>query len=291
MFYEGKIFRPPSEAKSVILQISVGCKHNACTFCTMYKDKSFRIRSRAEIKEILSVAQAEEPDAERVFLADGDAIALNTDLLTEILDQLYQRFPHLKRVGIYGGPKDILAKSSEELAALKAHGLNIVYLGVESGNEDILRSVCKGVTTNQMIAAGQKVKASGLTLSCTVITGLGGKALSHEHAIDTAHVISQIDPQYLAALTLMIDGDAPLAKAIKDGSFQLLSPFESLKELRTMLGNLKVSNCIFRSNHASNYLSLRATLPDDRDELLQILDSTINNQTIESLRPEYWRGF
>lgn len=291
MFYEGKIFRPPSEAKSVILQISVGCKHNACTFCTMYKDKSFRIRSRAEIKEILSVAQAEEPDAERVFLADGDAIALNTDLLIEILDQLYQRFPHLKRVGIYGGPKDILAKSSEELAALKAHGLNIVYLGVESGNEDILRSVCKGVTTNQMIAAGQKVKASGLTLSCTVITGLGGKALSHEHAIDTAHVISQIDPQYLAALTLMIDGDAPLAKAIKDGSFQLLSPFESLKELRTMLGNLKVSNCIFRSNHASNYLSLRATLPDDRDELLQILDSTINNQTIESLRPEYWRGF
>ncbi|SDG80195.1 radical SAM protein [Desulfosporosinus hippei] len=291
MFYEGKIFRPPSEAKSVILQISVGCKHNACTFCTMYKDKSFRIKSRAEIKDILSVAQAQEPDAERVFLADGDAIAINTDLLTEILDELYQKFPHLKRVGIYGGPKDILAKSSEELAALKAHGLNIVYLGVESGNESILRSVCKGVTTDQMIAAGQRVRASGLTLSCTVITGLGGKALSHEHAIDTAHVISQIDPEYLGALTLMLEEDAPLAKAIKDGSFQVLSPFESLKELRTMLGNLKVSNCIFRSNHASNYLSLRATLPDDRDELLRTLDSTINNHTIESLRPEYWRGF
>lgn len=291
MFYEGKIFRPPSEAKSVILQISVGCKHNACTFCTMYKDKSFRIKSRAEINDILSVAQAQEPDAERVFLADGDAIAINTDLLTEILDQLYQKFPHLKRVGIYGGPKDILAKSSEELATLKAHGLNIVYLGVESGNEGILRSVCKGVTTNQMIAAGQKVRASGLTLSCTVIIGLGGKALSHEHAIDTAHVISQIDPQYLGALTLMLEGEAPLAKAIKDGSFQLLSPFESLKELRTMLGNLKVSNCIFRSNHASNYLPLRATLPEDRDELLQTLDSIINNHTVESLRPEYWRGF
>lgn len=290
MFYEGKIFRPPSEAKSVILQISVGCKHNACTFCTMYKDKSFRIKSRAEIKEILSVAQAQEPDAERVFLADGDAIAINTDLLTEILDQLYQKFPHLKRVGIYGGPKDILAKSSEELATLKAHGLNIVYLGVESGNEGILRSVCKGVTTDQMIAAGQRVRASGLTLSCTVIIGLGGKALSHEHAIDTAHVISQIDPQYLGALTLMLEGEAPLAKAIKDGSFQLLSPFESLKELRTMLGNLKVSNCIFRSNHASNYLPLRATLPEDRDELLQTLDSIINNHTVERLRPEYWRG-
>ncbi|KGK86647.1 radical SAM protein [Desulfosporosinus sp. HMP52] len=290
MFYEGKIFRPPSEAKSVILQISVGCKHNACTFCTMYKDKSFRIKSRAEIKEILSVAQAQEPDAERVFLADGDAIAINTDLLTEILDQLYQKFPHLKRVGIYGGPKDILSKSSEELATLKAHGLNIVYLGVESGNEGILRSVCKGVTTDQMIAAGQRVRASGLTLSCTVIIGLGGKALSQEHAIDTAHVISQIDPQYLGALTLMLEEDAPLAKAIKDGSFQLLSPFESLKELRTMLGNLKVSNCIFRSNHASNYLPLRATLPEDRDELLKTLDSIINNHTVERLRPEYWRG-
>ncbi|MCB8816274.1 radical SAM protein [Desulfosporosinus shakirovi] len=291
MFYEGKIYRPPSEAKSIILQITVGCQHNACTFCTMYKDKSFRIKSREEINDIISMAHAQDSDAGRIFLADGDAIAVDTLLLIEILDQLYKKFPHLQRVGIYGGPKDILAKSPEELADLKAHGLNIVYLGVESGNDGILKSVCKGVTADQMIAAGQKVKASGLTLSCTVIIGLGGKALSHEHAVDTARVISEIDPQYLGALTLMLDLEAPLAKAIKEGTFQQLSPFESLTELRTLLEALNVSHCVFRSNHASNYLPLRATLPEDRNDLLQTLDSVIKNQTTERLRPEYWRGF
>lgn len=290
MFYEGKIYRPPSEAKSIILQITVGCKHNSCTFCTMYKDKSFRIKSRTEIHEIVSIALAQDSDAERIFLADGDAIAVETPLLIEILDQLYAKFPNLKRVGIYGGPKDILAKSSEELAELKAHGLNIVYLGVESGNEEILKSVCKGVTTDQMIAAGQKLKASDLTLSCTIIIGLGGKALSHQHALDTAHVISAIDPQYLGALTLMLDQEAPLTKMVEEGKFQLLTPFESLTELRTMLEALNVSNCVFRSNHASNYLPLRATLPKDQHILLQTLDSILKNKTTEQLRPEYWRG-
>ncbi|HBV86687.1 MAG TPA: radical SAM protein [Desulfosporosinus sp.] len=290
MFYEGKIFRPPSEAKSIILQITVGCRHNACTFCTMYKDKSFRIKSRTEIHEIIAIAQAQDSDAERIFLADGDAIAVDNSLLIEILDQLYKKFPRLKRVGIYGGPKDILAKSPEELAELKTHGLTIVYLGVESGNEGILSSVCKGVTALEMIEAGQKVKSSGLTLSCTVIIGLGGKAHSHEHATDTAQVISKIDPEYLGALTLMLEPEAPLTKAIKNGSFQILTPFESLSELRTLLSELKVSNCVFRSNHASNYLPLRATLPQDRNALLQTLDSVIDNQTLERLRPDYWRG-
>ena len=290
MFYEGKIYRPPSEAKSIILQITVGCQHNACTFCTMYKDKSFRIKSRAEIDTIITTAHAQDSDAERIFLADGDAIAMNTSLLIEILDQLYQTFPRLKRVGIYGGPKDILAKSAKELADLKAHGLNIVYLGVESGNEVILKSVCKGVTTAQMIAAGQKLKASGLTLSCTVIIGLGGKSLSFEHAIDTARVLSEIDPQYLGALTLMLAPDAPLTKTIKKGIFLPLTPLESLTELRTLLAALNVSHCVFRSNHASNYLPLRATLPEDLNDLLQTLDSVIKDQTLERLRPEYWRG-
>ena len=290
MFYEGKIYRPPSEAKSIILQITVGCQHNACTFCTMYKDKSFRIKSRAEIKDIIATATAQDSDAERIFLADGDAIAVDTSLLIETLDQLYEKFPRLKRVGIYGGPKDILAKSPKELADLKAHGLTMVYLGVESGNEGILTSVCKGVTAEQMIAAGQKVKASGLILSCTVIVGLGGKALSNEHALDTARVISSIDPQYLGALTLMVEPLAPLTKAIERGTFQLLTPFEALTEIRTLLEQLRVTHCVFRSNHASNYLPLRATLPDDRDELLKTLDNVIGNRAIEQLRPEGWRG-
>lgn len=291
MFYEGTIYRPPSEAKSLILQISVGCKHNACTFCTMYKDKKFRIKSRAEINEIIRAACIQDPETERIFLADGDAIALDTPLLTDILDQLYAGFPRLKRVGIYGGPKDILAKSPQELADLKAHGLNIVYLGVESGNEDVLQAVRKGVTAAEMIAAGQKAKASGLILSCTIIIGLGGKALSQAHAVDTARVISAIDPEYLGALTLMLDADAPLLKAINEGSFQLLNPFEALAELRTLLAALKVSHCVFRSNHASNYLPLRATLPEDREKLLETMDQVINNRSADQLRPEYWRGF
>ncbi|KJR45432.1 Fe-S oxidoreductase [Desulfosporosinus sp. I2] len=290
MFYEGTIYRPPSEAKSIILQITVGCQHNACTFCTMYKGKSFRIKSRTEINEIIATAHAQDSDAERIFLADGDAIAVDSLLLIEILDQLYEKFPRLKRVGIYGGPKDILAKSPQELADLKTHGLSIVYLGVESGNEGILKSVCKGVTAEQMIAAGQKLKASGLTLSCTVIIGLGGKALSHEHAVDTARVISEIDPQFLGALTLMVEPRAPLAKEIQRGTFQLLSPFESLSELRTLLVLLNVTHCVFRSNHASNYLPLSATLPDERTALLKTLDSVMENKSLERLRPDYWRG-
>lgn len=290
MFYEGKVYRPPSEAKSIILQITVGCRHNACTFCAMYKDKSFRIKSRAEIKDIIATAIAHDSDAERIFLADGDALAVDTPLLIEILDELYAHFPRLKRVGIYGGPKDILTKSPKELAELNAHGLTMVYLGVESGNEGILNSVCKGVISEQMIAAGQMIKASGLILSCTVIIGLGGKAHSTEHAVDTARVISSIDPQFLGALTLMVEPLAPIVKAIERGTFQLLTPLESLAEIRTLLEHLHVTHCVFRSNHASNYLPLRATLPEDRDELLKTLDSVIKNQAVEQLRPEGWRG-
>jgi Fe-S oxidoreductase len=290
MFYEGTIYRPPSEAKSVILQITVGCKHNACTFCSMYKDKSFRVKSRTEIQEIITVAQANEPDAERVFLADGDAITVDTELLIDILDQLYEKFPHLKRVGIYGGPKDILAKSPQELADLKTHGLTMVYLGVESGSDEILTTICKGVTSSQMIAAGQRLKGSGLLLSCTIIVGLGGKSLSQEHALATAQVISAINPQYLGALTLMVEPQAPLSKSIEQGTFQLLTPLESLTEIHTFLKNLNVTQCVFRSNHASNYLPLRAKLPNDRDELLKTLANIIETNAFERLRPEGWRG-
>jgi len=290
VFYEGNIYRPPSEANSLILQITVGCRHNACTFCTMFKDKTFRIKSRAEIFEIITIAQAHEPDAEQIFLADGDALVVDSLLLIEILDHLYEKFSRLQRVGIYGGPKDILAKSPEELAALKAHGLTLVYLGVESGNPGILRSVGKGVTPEQMITAGQKIRESGLALSCTVIIGLGGKARTHEHALDTARVISAIDPPYLGALTLMVEPTAPINKAIKRGIFQLITPLESLTEIRTLIEHLNVTHCVFRCNHASNYLPLRATLPADRDEILETLDNVIENQSLERLRPESWRG-
>jgi len=272
------------------LQITVGCRHNTCTFCTMYKEKTFRVKSRAEIMEILDIAKARTPNADRVFLADGDAITVDTDLLIEILDKLYANHPRLSKVGIYGGPQDILMKTPEELAALKKHGITMLYLGVESGSAEILRAVGKGVTPEQMVAAGKKLRESGIALSCTIIVGLGGQERTQEHALETAKIISAIDPEYLGALTLMVAPSAPIAKQIHNGTFKLLDPMACLTEIRELVRHMKVTNCVFRSNHASNYLPLRATLPRDQASLLTTLDNIIDNQTPTRLRPESWRG-
>lgn len=290
MFYEGAIYRPPSEAGSLILQITVGCRHNACTFCGVFKDKRFRIKSEQEIKDIIFTALEHYPDAERIFLADGDALTVETSVLVKILDQLYQNFPRLERVGIYGGPKDIQLKSLEELKELKEHGLNIVYLGVESGSARILKTVHKGVTPEEMIAAGQKVMASGLLLSCTVIIGLGGKAYSQEHAIETAKVANAINPHYLAGLTLMVKPEAPIMRSVQNGELELLSPLEALGEIKTLVEHLQVTDCIFRCNHASNYLPLKATLPSERAMLIGIIDKVIKSNHTGQLRSESSRA-
>jgi Fe-S oxidoreductase len=290
VFYEGAIYRPPSEAGSLILQITVGCRHNACTFCTMFKDKRFRIKTYEEIEQIISEAQAYYPEAQRIFLADGDALTVETEILVKVLDKLYQKFPRLKKVGIYGGPKDILRKSIEELKKLKEHGLNIVYLGVESGSARILKAVHKGVTPEEMIAAGQKVMASGLLLSCTVIIGLGGKAYSQEHAIETAKVASAINPHYLAGLTLLIEQEAPIMRSIQRGELEILSPLECLSEIKTLVEHLQVTDCIFRCNHASNYLPLKATLPGETSMLLNVIDDVLKRNQTDRLRPENWRA-
>ena len=286
MFYEGAIYRPPSEAESLILQITVGCRHNACTFCGVFKSKRFRIKSEQEIQEIIVTALEEYPDARKIFLADGDALTVETPVLIKILDQLYQSFSRLERVGIYGGPKDIQQKSIEELKELKEHGLNIVYLGVESGSAKILKRVHKGVTPEEMIAAGQKVMASGLLLSCTVIIGLGGKADSQEHAIETAKVASAINPHYLAGLTLIVTPDAPIMRSLQKGDLELLQPLEALSEIKTLVEHLQVTDCIFRCNHASNYLPLKATLPQEKDMLISIIDKVLKSNQTGQLRPE-----
>lgn len=290
MFYEGSIYRPPSEASSLILQVTVGCKHNQCTFCTMYKGKRYREKSYSEIKEIIKEGASLYPSAERIFLADGDALTLDTDLLVNILRELYATFPHLQRVGIYGGPLDILAKSPEDLNRLRQHGLHIVYLGIESGSAEILRQIKKGVTPQDLITAGQRIVASGILLSCTVISGLGGKEYSKEHALETAKVVSAIDPHYLGTLTLMLESEAPLLRQVKAGTFKLLSPWEILQELELMIKHLEVSNCIFRSNHASNYLTLKAHLPEEKETLLTALSNVIEQNRRDLLRPETWRG-
>lgn len=289
-FYEGMIYRPPSEARSLILQITVGCKHNKCTFCYMYKDKKYRQRTPEEIEAIIEEGFQYRPHAERIFLADGDALSVETGLLVDILQRLYAKFPRLKRVGIYGGPLGILEKSPEELKLLLQHGLHIVYLGVESGSAAILKRVNKGVAPEEMISAGRRIVESGLQLSCTVISGLGGLENWQEHAVETARVLNAIDPQYVGLLTLMLEADTPLLKQVKAGTFTLLNQWEVLQELALMISELTLSGCTFRSNHPSNYLSLKAYLPDDKDRLLQSLHTVIEQNKQELLRPESWRG-
>lgn len=290
MRYHNPVFRPPSEASSLILQVSLGCAHNACTFCGMYKGKKFTIRGWDEIERDIDSVAGEMAYIRRVFLADGDALALDTELLLKVLNKLYQTFPRLERTGIYAGPKDILKKSAEELAKLRQAGLKIMYLGLETGSEKLLRAINKGVDASEMIAAGQKAMVAGFELSVTVITGLGGQEHWREHAEDTAHVVSAINPTYLGALTLMVEPGTRLHHQVQSGEFKLLTAGQTLQELKLMLENVNLSNCVFRSNHASNYLPLRGTLNQDREKLVLLLEQALTEPGKASLRPEYLRG-
>lgn len=290
MKYDLPLWRPPSEAGSLILQVTLGCAHNACAFCSMYKEKQFYVKEWQEIEADLAETDKYAHLVRRVFLADGDALAVETGLLVRLLDTLYARFPYLERVSIYGGPKDILKKSPEELARLKRHGLGMIYMGVESGSERILRQMRKGVSAGEMIEAGRKGVESGINLSVTVISGLGGRDLWEEHAVGTARVLSAIDPQYLGVLTLMVEPATPLYRWVQEGSFQLLDPVGVAREMRLLLKHLSLSNCIFRSNHASNYLVLKGTLNRDREALIAALDKVLSHPGAGLFRSEAHRG-
>lgn len=272
MYYdnaEGMVFRPPSEANSFILRVTIGCAHNRCTFCGMYKDVAFRTRTYAEIKQQIDYAAQFSPSLRRVFLADGNALCLNTDILLQIMADLRQAFPKLSRTTCYGGPKDILRKSQEELVALKEAGLQMIYLGIESGDDQVLATVCKGSDAIGMIEAGKKVMAAEIKLSAMVILGLGGKERSLQHAINTASVVNAINPTMLSALTLMLHPGTPLREAADKGHFLPLSPYELVVELNELVSRLDLARpCIFRANHASNMLPLAGTLPADKQDLL-----------------------
>lgn len=268
MKYEGDLYRPPSEAYSLIVQGTIGCSHNRCTFCSMYKDDKFRIKSVEEIIEDLNEGRKMWRKVKRIFIADGDALIIKTEDLKKILKKVNILFPECERVGVYGSPKSILSKSDEELKELKELGLGIVYLGVESGSSVILKRIKKGVTPDEMICAGQKVMNSGIKLSTTLISGLGGKELSEEHALESAKVINEINPDYLALLTLLIRQGTEMYDDVKSGEFELLTPEEVLIETREFIKELDVENCIFRSNHASNYVGLAGTLNEDKEYLL-----------------------
>jgi radical SAM superfamily enzyme YgiQ (UPF0313 family) len=275
---EGMVFRPPSEANSLILRVTIGCSHNACTFCSMYRDVQFRARPQEEIAAIINKASRYYPDQRRIFLADGNALVLKTDRLLDTIRLLRESFPKLSRVTCYGGPKDILAKTPEELVALKAAGLSIIYLGMESGDDQVLIDVCKGATAEEMIAAGRKVIASGIKLSVMVILGLGGKERTTHHALNTARAISAINPTMLSALTLMLHEGSPMRRSADRGEFRALSPYELMRELKQMMENIEVTApCIFRSNHVSNFLPLAGTLPHDKQQLLADIDQVLEH--------------
>ena len=291
MRYEGNIFRPPSEARSYILQCTIGCTHNRCTFCAMYKDKKYRVRSLEEIKADIRMAKLYYGDVEKVFLADGDAIAMETSELLEILEMLYQSFPSLRHVGVYASPDVVLKKDMSELTALKAAGLTIAYLGVETGDEELLKDIRKGVTYDEMVEAGLRLRQAGIQLSVTVLLGLAGRTpKAVEHAKNTAKILNDMNPEYIGALTLMVVPRTELFRRMERGEFELPGPFEILDEMRIMIENLEVEGSEFRSNHASNYLPIKGRFPDDKQAILDLINDIIAKNDSRYLRPDYLRA-
>jgi len=290
MKYEGDIIRPPSEATSLLLQVTVGCSHNRCTFCPSFKDKRFRIKSLEEIVEDLEYASRRIRQIDRLFLCDGDALIIPQKRLLEILEAVRRHLPGVRRIGTYGNAKSILRKSVEELRKLKEHGLGIVYLGIETGNEELLRKIRKGATCHQIVEAGRRVKEAGITLSATVLLGIGGIEKSTEHARDTARILTDVDPDFAGVLTVMIVPGTPLDEERKAGAFMLPGTFDLLKELGVILSGARFSNCFFTANHASNYLPIRARMPRDREKVVQLIDEVVRRSDASMLRPESLRG-
>lgn len=284
--YEGSIFRPPSEAHSLILQATIGCSWNKCTFCTAFQGKDFRMKTLDEIRKDVRTIYSYYKDTPRIFLADGNALCMPTDDLVEIIEYLYSTFKRLERVSIYGGPLDIMKKSERELVQLRDAGLKLVYFGLESGSDEVLRRVRKGVLSDIMIKTGRKIRKAGLMLSTIFILGLGGVELSTVHAMETARVVSGQDPDYAAALTLMVRPESEIIKDVQNGSLTLLDPNQALIELRTIIENIDVTRCVFRSNHASNYAPMGGTLPDDKQEILSQIDDALS---IGRYKPEFYR--
>jgi radical SAM superfamily enzyme YgiQ (UPF0313 family) len=289
MKYEGSVYRPPSEADSLILQVAVGCSYNRCTFCHSFQHKEFRIKTFEEIQEDIDEASG-YGSIPRVFLADGDALIIPQKDLVRILSYLKLKIRGLERVGIYANAVDVLKKDPDELKELKGLGLGILYLGLESGNAEVLKRIRKNATAEQMVRAAKRVKEAGILLSITVLLGIGGVELSQAHAEDTGKVLSQMDPDYVGALSLMIVPGTPIDEELRSGRLVLPTPFELIRELGTMVANCEFTNCFFASNHASNYLPLRIRMPEEKKRALQLIKEVLQRKDPELLRPEYMRA-
>lgn len=284
MRYEEPVFRPPCEAGSLIIQATIGCPHNRCTFCGMYKTKRYRARPVEEIKEDVLIARSIWPDPPSVFLADGNTIAMRTRDLLEVLSFIRKTFPHTERISVYGGARFLKGRKVEELKALKEHGLCVIYMGLESGDDEVLRRVRKGVTSEDCIRAAWKVREAGITLSTYVLAGLGGRERTTEHAIRTAFVLNKMKPHFIRVRTLVILPGVPLFEEVRRGEFQECSPVEIALETRLLLENLEV-DASFLSDHISNYLPLYGRLPDDKESMIKSIDEVLSDPESPFLKP------
>jgi radical SAM superfamily enzyme YgiQ (UPF0313 family) len=287
--YVGTVYRPPSEAYSLIIQATIGCNHNKCTFCGSYRNKKFAIRSIQEIRADLEDARHMGP-VQKVFLADGDALCIPQRRLEEILHAVNEYFPSVERIGIYANARNILHKSPENLQALKALKLGIIYLGLETGDGELLKKIQKGSTYDQLVQAARRVKDSGIALSVTVLLGIGGVEHSKRHAAETARILTDMDPDFVGALSVILVPGTPLHDEYLAGKFQLPDPFGMIEELRTLIAESSFSQCVFRSNHASNYLPVKATLPADKKAILEAIDGVLQSRDQARLRPEFMRA-
>lgn len=289
MRYEGRIFRPPSEAHSFILQATVGCSHNHCTYCDMYRDKHFRVRDLVETLADLREAAAVAGDRiQTLFVADGDALVLPLDHWLPILATARALLPRLRRVSCYATARNVLEKTDSELAQLRAEGLSLLYLGPESGDDVTLKRIAKGGTFADHVEAARRAHAAGLQTSVIALLGAGGTLRSTVHAEKTAELVTAMDPAYFAALTLTVTPGTPIARLAATGRFQLPDVAGLLRELRTIVDRARPTGALFRTNHASNYLPIAGRLPDDRERIVAAIDAALDGRI--PLRPEWARG-
>jgi radical SAM superfamily enzyme YgiQ (UPF0313 family) len=288
--YQGAVIRPPSEASSLIVQVTYGCSNNTCDFCGTYLDKPFGVRPFAEVvDDVISLPASVRARVRRVFLADGDALALSPRKLHDILDLLHRAFPDLERVSSYANARNLLAKTVEELAGLRESGLDLLYLGLESGDDQTLADIHKGMTVAEQIEGCRRASAAGIKLSVTAILGLAGVARSCEHGRATGKALSAIDPEYIGILTLMLTPGTAMERKVASGRVVLPDSIGMLRELREIVAHLDVTACLFRSNHASNYLPVGGRLPQDKQKMLAALDKVLLAPESVRLRPESWR--
>lgn len=289
--YVNPFFRPPSEAKSFILQATIGCSHNQCTYCAMYRkdEQKFRMRPMEEIKEIIDTAAESEMIDERVFIADGNALVLSKKKLIEIMDYLKEKNPTIKRIRMYANVGDILRQDVSNLKELKEHGLDMVYIGFESGDDIVLTRIKKGANFDETVEASKMLKEAGIMNSAMVLLGMGGTDRSLEHAEATGKLLTESDPEYVGALSLQVRPGAPLYDQMMRGEFELPDKFQMIKELEVLVDNTELTDGYFFSNHISNYLPIKAKFPNDKDKVLAVIKAVLNSGDESQLRPDYYR--